>query len=188
MSDLETLIPQAVELVVDGEPLAIKPLKVGQMPAFLRGFPPVRHLPYLPDVARLENAVRAAYHAADVRPLHPEALAGAELLSLRLTFAPAVGLIRSEHPIHGIWRMHRDPARPKPAPGPEDVLVTRPVYDPEVRLLPPGTAPFVRALIRGQTLGAAIAAMGLGFDPGPSLTLLLQSGALAAPPVPGGTP
>jgi len=29
MSDLETLIPQAVELVIDGEPLAIKPLKVG---------------------------------------------------------------------------------------------------------------------------------------------------------------
>jgi hypothetical protein len=41
MSDLETLIPQAVELVIDGEPLAIKPLKVGQMPAFLRAITPV---------------------------------------------------------------------------------------------------------------------------------------------------
>ena len=41
MSDLETLIPQAVELVIDGEPLAIKPLKVGQMPAFLRAISPV---------------------------------------------------------------------------------------------------------------------------------------------------
>ena len=41
MSDLETLIPQAVELVSDGEPLAIKPLKVGQMPAFLRAITPV---------------------------------------------------------------------------------------------------------------------------------------------------
>ena len=36
MSDLDTLIPQSVELVIDGEPLAIKPLKVGQMPGFLR--------------------------------------------------------------------------------------------------------------------------------------------------------
>lgn len=34
MSDLKPFIPQAVELVIDGEPLAIKPLKVGQMPAF----------------------------------------------------------------------------------------------------------------------------------------------------------
>ena len=41
MSDLETLIPQAVELVIDGQPLAIKPLKVGQMPAFLRAITPV---------------------------------------------------------------------------------------------------------------------------------------------------
>ena len=41
MSDLETLIPQAAELVIDGEPLAIKPLKVGQMPAFLRAITPV---------------------------------------------------------------------------------------------------------------------------------------------------
>ena len=41
MSDLDTLIPQAVELVIDGEPLAIKPLKVGQMPAFLRAISPV---------------------------------------------------------------------------------------------------------------------------------------------------
>ncbi len=45
MSDLQTLIPQAVELVVKGEPLAILPLKVGQMPAFLRAVSPMlQHL------------------------------------------------------------------------------------------------------------------------------------------------
>ena len=41
MSDLETLIQHGVELVIDGELLAIKPLKVGQMPAFLRAITPV---------------------------------------------------------------------------------------------------------------------------------------------------
>ena len=41
MSDLEALIPQSIELVIDGEPLTIKPLKVGQMPAFLRAISPV---------------------------------------------------------------------------------------------------------------------------------------------------
>ena len=41
MSDLQTLIRQAVELVVKGEPLAILPLKVGQMPAFLRAVSPM---------------------------------------------------------------------------------------------------------------------------------------------------
>lgn len=41
MSDLDTLIPQPLELIIDGEPLAIKPLKVGQMPGFLRAISPV---------------------------------------------------------------------------------------------------------------------------------------------------
>lgn len=41
MNDLEALIPPLVELVIDGEPLAIKPLKVGQLPAFLRAIQPV---------------------------------------------------------------------------------------------------------------------------------------------------
>ncbi|MBL0422581.1 hypothetical protein JI739_19710 [Ramlibacter sp. AW1] len=40
MSDLETLIPQGVELTLGGEALSIKPLKVGQMPAFLRAVSP----------------------------------------------------------------------------------------------------------------------------------------------------
>ena len=45
MNDLEKLIPQPVELTVGGETLAIKPLKVGQMPAFLRAISPVmQHL------------------------------------------------------------------------------------------------------------------------------------------------
>ncbi len=41
MSDLDTLVPQGIELVIDGEPLVIKPLKVGQLPGFLRAISPV---------------------------------------------------------------------------------------------------------------------------------------------------
>ncbi|RAA09228.1 hypothetical protein [Ralstonia pseudosolanacearum] len=40
MDDLDTLIPQPVELVVGGEALAIHPLKVGRLPAFLRAISP----------------------------------------------------------------------------------------------------------------------------------------------------
>jgi hypothetical protein len=43
MSDLDTLIPTATSVSVAGETLAIKPLKVGQMPAFLRAISPVMH-------------------------------------------------------------------------------------------------------------------------------------------------
>ena len=41
MSELETIVPQGIELLIDGEPLLIKPLKVGQLPGFLRAISPV---------------------------------------------------------------------------------------------------------------------------------------------------
>ena len=41
MSDLDKLVPQAFEITLAGESVAIKPLKVGQMPAFLRAITPV---------------------------------------------------------------------------------------------------------------------------------------------------
>ena len=41
MSDLDKLVPQAVELSLAGDVVAIKPLKIGQMPAVLRAITPV---------------------------------------------------------------------------------------------------------------------------------------------------
>jgi hypothetical protein len=41
MSDLDKLVPQAFEITLAGESVAIKPLKVGQMPVFLRAITPV---------------------------------------------------------------------------------------------------------------------------------------------------
>jgi hypothetical protein len=41
MSDLDTLIPTRVELIIAGEPLTIAPLKIGHLPAFLRAITPV---------------------------------------------------------------------------------------------------------------------------------------------------
>jgi len=41
MGDLDQLIPQAVEITLAGEAIEIKPLKVGQMPAFMRAIAPV---------------------------------------------------------------------------------------------------------------------------------------------------
>lgn len=41
MSDMDKLVPQAVEISLAGDVVAIKPLKIGQMPAFLRAITPV---------------------------------------------------------------------------------------------------------------------------------------------------
>lgn len=153
------------------------------MPDFLDDFPPLAHLGYLPDVARLDLALRAAYHAADATPLDParlsalppEALAGA-----RLHLAPALRLIRSPWPLYQIWQLaHED--GPPPQARAEDLLISRPGYDPKVYLLPPGGAAFVQGLARGQTAEEAASAASAE-TPAPDLPailgLLLQSGAL----------
>lgn len=41
MTELDTLVPAGIELVIGGEVLTIKPLKVGQLPAFLRAISPM---------------------------------------------------------------------------------------------------------------------------------------------------
>lgn len=41
MNDLEALVVPAVELSIGGESIVIRPLKVGQLPAFLRAIAPV---------------------------------------------------------------------------------------------------------------------------------------------------
>ncbi|MGC5859789.1 hypothetical protein [Ralstonia pseudosolanacearum] len=54
MDDLDTLIPQPVELVVGGETLAIHPLKVGRLPAFLRAISPTLQQLNAPSIDWLE--------------------------------------------------------------------------------------------------------------------------------------
>ncbi|HUL08788.1 MAG TPA: DNA-binding domain-containing protein [Candidatus Acidoferrum sp.] len=77
---------------------------------FLTGFEPVRHLAYLPDVARLEWAVNTAYHATDAPTLDPARIAAVpqERYPL-LTFTPhpAVQLFESEFPVDRIWQAHQ---------------------------------------------------------------------------------
>ena len=50
MSDLDTLAPAGVKLIVAGEAIALKPLKVGQMPAFLRAVSPVMQSLTKPEI------------------------------------------------------------------------------------------------------------------------------------------
>ena len=132
-----------------------------EMPAFLAGFEPVGHLPYLSDIARLECALRESYHAADASPVDPadlQALPPERLMAARLQFAPAMVLLRSDWPIHGIWQANRAPAAPTPQMQPEDVLITRPEFDPEVAPLPPGGATFIATLQGANPFGAALEA------------------------------
>ena len=155
-----------------------------EMPDFLESFPPVASLGYLPDVARLELALRRSYHAADATPIDParlQALPPERLMAARLGLAPAARVVRSRWPILAIWRYNMVDGAPKPAPASEDVLVHRAGFDPELDLLGPGAASFVDALNGGATLGAAVEAASATapeFDLTATLGLLLQAGAI----------
>ncbi|WP_216665262.1 DUF2063 domain-containing protein [Pseudoruegeria sp. HB172150] len=156
------------------------------MPEFLRSFDPVRDIGYLPDVARLELAMRQSYHAADSEPIKPESLHGMppeHLMAARLELAPAARLIRSRWPVYSIWRYNTESDAPKPAAEGQNVLITRAEFDPAPNLLPPGGGTFLAALLTRETFGAALESaveQVPDFDIRSVLTLLLQGGAIAA--------
>lgn len=151
------------------------------MPQFLSRFEPVKKYPYLADVARLELAMRHAYHAADAAPLAADrlgAVAPEELMAVRFTFAPAVHVLRSDYPIYSIYRANTDPAAPKPQMQAEAVLITRLQFDPQQHLIDGPAATCIETLMEGEPLGVAMTRAGNDLDLGAVLGLLLAQGAL----------
>ena len=133
-------------------------------PEFLSGFEPVGHLPYLADVATLEQVRRQSYHAADAELADPEffsTITPDDLGSVCFEFIPSMYVLTSDHPVLAIWEWNAgsDAGSHSPLPeGGEDVLIFRPELQVEMRRLPPGGAEFLRALSTGATLGEAATA------------------------------
>ena len=158
----------------------------GAFPAFLRGFAPAAEMPYLPDVAALENAWVEAYHAAEAAPLALAALAEVvpeRLERLRFQFHPAARGVRTATPAASIWAAHQATNEPEPPPHwtPEDALITRPEAQVLVRVLPLGGYDLIAALQAGATLGEAAAPLiAAGGDPGAHLVGLIEAGAVSA--------
>ncbi len=154
------------------------------MPEFLSTFGPTTSVGYLPDVARLEIALRQSYHAADIAALEPlqlQELSTDELMASGTTLAPAVRLVRSTWPIHAIWRFNTEEGAPKPSMAAEDIIVLRQEFDPAPHLLPTGGGAFVAALFSGESVASAFetaTAETENFDLAETLALLLHGNAL----------
>ncbi|WP_298838859.1 DNA-binding domain-containing protein [uncultured Roseobacter sp.] len=155
-------------------------------PEFLSGFAPLSHIGYLADCARLDLAFRRSYHAADAASLDPAVLQTVPetLMAIRLAPAPSTIVIRSRWPLFDLWRFNNVTDAPKPRAAAQDVLVTRPEFDPAPHLLPHGAALWFDALARGSSLGEAHAETlrkTPDFDLAATLTLSLTTEAFAAP-------
>ena len=156
---------------------------------FIDHFEAADSLPYLASVARLEWAYVSAFHAADAPSLPPQALH--ELLSrpehlaaARLSFAPAVSLVRSKHPLVSIWRAHQEDGDFSGIDlrQAEAALIVRPALEVQVIPLSLPSADFLAELMAGRRLAAAYeqcAAEGAP-DLAGIFSLLLQTHALSA--------
>jgi hypothetical protein len=151
---------------------------------FIAAFEPAKGLPYLPDVARLENAWVEAYHAAEARPLGLQDLAAfppENFADLIFALHPSVRLLRLGHPAASIWAAHQGEGEPRPPErwAPEAVMILRPDADVEVRILPELGFELASALRAGLTLGeAAIPMAEAGEDVSAHLIGLISAGAI----------
>jgi hypothetical protein len=78
---------------------------------FISEFKPVKSLPYLPDIARLEWAWHAIYSARQTKKLDMEGLASCYATSgekIIFHLPPNSFLLSSPYPVHRIWELNQD--------------------------------------------------------------------------------
>lgn len=136
---------------------------------FLTSVPELRRLPYLPDVARLEWAVRECGRAAPPLPLDMADLAefGPEQLGNgRFICHPALFICRSHYPLFQIWErcQQGQPGQAALEP-PETVLVARDHDGARVERLGRGEAALLAAIHEGRSFAESCRAA-LNDDPG----------------------
>ena len=149
---------------------------------FLAGFAPVADYPFLPDVARLEWAVNAAWNAPTPMPLSFEALARAatsagETLRLGLDAL----YLSSGWNVDAIWQANRVDARSDTTPihQPVRLQIRRGGPGVVVEPLDPATWSLRHHLASGEPLGRAAAAAfaeAPDFDLGAALRALAAEG------------
>jgi hypothetical protein len=131
---------------------------------FLAGFEHVAHLPWLPDLARVEWAAHLAYGAADGRAWDASALAAVapgEQAALRFGWASGTAVVESAWPVVRVWTIHQpgfDGAFEVDWNVPERALVAREGLAVTVAALAPGEAAFLARSLAGAPLGDAAAA------------------------------
>jgi hypothetical protein len=154
---------------------------------FLAGFAPLRELPYLPDVARLEWLRSRAYHAPDAAPLDTATLAAMPadgLGAARFALHPSAQLFASDYPAVTIWEANAGDGEAGPLladQGPEAALIVRPLLDVLVLRLGPGGYAFAAALAGRSPLADAVeraAAASPDFSLPDALGALLGAGAI----------
>jgi hypothetical protein len=137
-----------------------------QLAAFIESFAPAGSVPYLPDMARLEQLRIDALHGPDAQPLGRAGFEAAlqqpdELIRARLRLHPTAALLRTSYAIAQLWHAHQGVGAIEDVDPfvPQRVLVVRPRLEVTVVALTPEAAALFEALEGGAPLGAAVEAL-----------------------------
>lgn len=159
---------------------------------FLRTFPHVAHLPYLPDMAMLEWALHRAHYAPAASAA---SVVSAEVLAAltadqveAATFGlhPAAQLLASPYAVAPLWQAHQPGSGvdfPEAMAVASHALVARPQWTPVLAPLSAAAHAALQALARGHHFGAALDAafeLDEDFDVAASLQQWLTLGVLVA--------
>ena len=154
-----------------------------EFPDFLESFEPLRQYGYLPDLARLEQARRESYHAADSTPVNTteiQSLTPDQISESSYELAPAIRIIHSRWPIHDIWSFNIENG-PEPGTTSQNVIVMRPLFDPISTPIDDATAKFMEAIQNGMAMGDAhdlATELDSDFNLSEAFTLLLDGNAI----------
>jgi len=148
---------------------------------FIENYSELSHIPYLPDIARLELAQRECYHAEDAELFDAsnlQELGEDAVMAGYLRPAPATRIIKSKFPIYDIWLRNSGEDDHPISKESQHVLLTRPVLDVECTQLTPAFSKFLN-LLSQHTVGNAIQQTletEIDFPLGEILTIILKSG------------
>ncbi len=124
--------------------------------AFIRLYSTADRLPYLADMAEVENLWRKAYHAKDATCIDISALQkidGEQHLKLTFNIHPAVFILKSGWPIYSIWLGHEtDDMGNVDLNIAQNIIINRPDVDVLVMQLDAANCAFFRQIINGKNL------------------------------------
>lgn len=152
----------AVAYISENPPVIPMLFKYGaDMPSFMAEFPAVSTIPYLPDVAQLEDNWRRAYHAAEKAPLEIAAVqdvSGDDQMNLVFEIHPSASILKSGWPVYSIWQGHETGDMGKiDLDKSENVVICRPNVDVLLASLDNAGCVFFRGIMNGQMLAEAYA-------------------------------
>ena len=134
-----------------------------QLPDYCHADSLTQDLAFLPDLARLEWAVRQAFHSHERKPISQATFSAWDMDDWEralITFQPSLDVVASAWPIHTLW-CSRDRERCEIDIDlnnkPQTVLIFRKGYDVECKLISPLQARFLTHLRNGETLGRTAA-------------------------------